>query len=293
MRFQYYTNDAEQPKPIGFVSLDSFLYGIKSPKEETKQLLEKVAQASQNKDMKLKAELKKQLYAFTPCVHVKEKRKYTDITQFTGLAVLDFDKIENAYEFKEFLFETYSSIIACWISPSKKGIKALIKIPVVSSILEYKSYFYGIASYMQMYKGFDITTQNAVLLLFMSYDKDILIRDNYTEWDIKGIKKNDFDTSKVISIPDIKPTDKQGEWVINWITNKIQSIVDEAHPQLRNACVSLGGYVASGYIEHHNAVSLTDSLITQNGYMQKGIIGYQKTAHQAIIAGISKPLNFN
>ena len=79
MRFQYYSNNATQPMPLGFISLDRFINGIRSPKQSTVDLLDKIAKASTEGDMTLKSELKKGLYAFTPCVHVKEKRKYSDI----------------------------------------------------------------------------------------------------------------------------------------------------------------------------------------------------------------------
>lgn len=291
MNFQYYANDAQKPSPLGFITLERFLNAIRSPKSETKLLLEQIADASKKGDIALKSELKKGLYAFTPCVHVKERRKYSDITRFTGLTVLDFDKIDYAKEFKQFLFDTYSSIIAVWLSPSGKGVKALVSIPIVDTIEEYKSYFYGLASEMQKYKGFDSTTQNAVLLLFIGYDKDILIREKPTVWRIKGIKKNEFSKSEVISV-DITPTDKQGEWVVNWITQKVQSINDNAHPTIRDCCVSLGGYVASGYLGYYDALNLVKSLIANNSYMQKGISGYQKTAEQSINIGLQKPIIF-
>jgi len=41
---------------------------------------------------------------------------------------------------------------------------------------------------MEVYNGFDPTTQNASLLLFIGWDKDILIRKDYSTW--KGRVKN-------------------------------------------------------------------------------------------------------
>jgi len=292
IRFQYYSNNARSPKPLGYVDIGTFLNSIRNPKEDIKKVLLQIQEASKKGDKKLKAELKTSLYSFTPCVHVKEKRSYSDIINFTGLTVLDFDKIDNASDFKQFLFKTYSSIIAAWLSPSGKGVKALVKIPKVNTIDEYKSYFYGLASEMEIYKGFDGTTQNAVLLLFIGWDKDILIRTNYTTWNIKGSKRNQFVESAPIDLS-IKIDKGQTKWVVDWFRDKINSINTDGHPQLRDNSVTLGGYVGSGYLSYIDAINLVNNLIESNSYLQKGISGYQKTAKQAIEIGITKPLEFS
>lgn len=292
--FQYYKNDVSSSSAAGFISLNRFLESIKSPKTETKLLLQKIERASSDNDLKFKAELKKGLYAFTPDVIVKNRRTYEDILKYTGLAVLDFDKIDNSIRFKEYLFNEYNCIIAAWLSPSKRGVKALVKIPIVKTKEEFKSYSWGLSAEMQIYKGFDIVVNNAVLLLFIGHDPDILIRTDAETWTKKGIQINSFDLSQV---KEFKPSDKitsaQTDWVINWFENGINSINDNGHPQLRSYCVALGGYVSGGFISSFDAINLAESLITQNSYLQKGISGYQKTANQSIHLGTKKPLNFD
>lgn len=289
--FQYYNNRATSPEPLGFVTIDSFLSSIKNPKDNMKKILKDIQEASNKGDKNLKAELKTQLYSFTPCVHVNKRRAYSDIIKFTGLTVLDFDKIDNAKDLKQFLFKTYSSIIACWLSPSGKGVKAFVKIPVCESIDEYKSYFYGLASEMEIYKGFDATTQNAVLPLFIGWDNEILIRKDFTTWNIKGNKINNFTQSESKPIQ-VTVSNKQTEWVVEWFKDKINSITGDGHPQLRDNSVTLGGYVGSGYLSYVDAINLVNRLIENNSYLQKGVSGYQKTAKQAIEVGITKPLRF-
>jgi len=274
---------------IDFISLSGFYDAIRSPSEKMIAILEQIQNET---DKTKKAKLKESLYSFTPCVHVKDKRRYTDIIRFTGIAVLDFDKIDNPYEFKEFLFNTYISIMACWISPSKKGVKAFVKIPVVNNVSQFKKYFYGIADEMEKYNGFDGTSQNAVLPLFIGYDKDILIRSDYIAWSIKGNKLNSFDSTPTIDTKDINPTSKQSEWVINWYKDKINSINIDGHPQVRDNSLSLGGYVGGGYLSQIEAESLAENLISQNSYLKKGTNGYIKTAKEFIRNGMNKPLKF-
>ena len=291
IKFQYYNNDAKSPEPMGYVSLMAFLKSIKTPKPDTKKLLDDISKAAIDGDKELKSTLKTKLYSFTPCVHVKSRRAYSDITNFTGLTVLDFDKIDNADGFKHFLFNMYGSIIAAWLSPSRRGVKALVKIPIVKTVDEYKRYFFGLASEMEIYKGFDDTTQNAVLPLFIGWDEDILTRTDYTTWNIKGSKKGSFSSSPA-PVP-VYASNKRTEWVVNWYRNKINTISDNGHPQLRDNSVTLGGYVASGYIDINDAINLANNLVESNGYLQKGVSGYKKTVLQAIHLGMTKPLTFD
>jgi hypothetical protein len=291
IKFQYYSNKVKSSKAQGWVTLDQFLEAMKNPKEESKQLLLKI-QKSEGKE---KAELKQQLYSFTPCVTVKEKRRKDEILSYTGLMTLDFDKIDNANEFKEFLFDTYKCIIATWLSPSKKGIKALVKIPISKDLAEFKSYVYGIGAEMEVFNGWDGTVQNAVLVLFQGWDENLLYRSDAETWTEKGIQVNSFDT-KPIAKPQIistKITDNHKQWVVNWFTNKINAITDNGHPQVRDNSITLGGYVGSGYISNLDANNIAEYCIKTNNYLSKGVSGYLKTSKESINLGTKKPLTFN
>lgn len=293
IRFQYYKNNVNSSVPVGFITLDRMFESIRNPKPEMKELLTKIQNASNEGNIELKTKLKENLYAFTPAVIVEGSRKYDNVKKYTGLAVLDFDKIDNAIEFKKYLFNEYPQIIASWLSPSKKGVKGIVKIPEAKNKQEFKSYTFGISAEMEIYKGFDIAINNAVLLMFIGWDENILIRDNPETWTRKGIKINDFENTSPKPVMNIHSTDKQKEWVVNWYTNKINAIIDNGHPQLRDNSVSLGGYVGAGYISLFEAISLSEYLIANNPYLKKGVPGYQKTAKQSINLGLSKPLYFN
>ena len=165
--FQYYPARVNSNEPLGIISLEQFLISTKTPKDSTKAIFDQIAAAELSSNKKLKAELKQNhLFYFTPCVHVHPFRRYACIKHFTGLLILDFDHIDNARDFKYFLFDEYKSLIAAWLSPSKRGLKCLVKIPKVNTVEEFKEYYFGIASEMEVYNGFDPSGQNAVLPLF-------------------------------------------------------------------------------------------------------------------------------
>jgi len=291
--FQYYKNDIHTPTAEGWVSLRHFLKANKTPKPEIVEIFNKISEASAKGDSITKARLKESLFSFTPCVHVSGRRRYSDIIQFTGLAVLDFDKIENAIEFKEYIFNEYNFIYSAWLSPSKKGVKAMVKIPICQSTDEFKAYFFGISAEMDQYNGFDGSGQNCVLPLFLSYDPELLQRENPETWSIKGFKRDNFESAEYIAPTPIDRTDDHGKIIIAMIDKAIDKIDGNGHPQLRGICISIGGYIANNYINRDDAVSRIFYRIEQNSYLSKGVPGYKKTALWALSIGLNKPLHLD
>ncbi len=291
IQFQYYPARVKSNKPLGFVSLEYFLKATKHPKNNILDVFEQIAEAEQKGDMKLKSELKQNnLFYFTPCVIVNGYRRYDNIYQFTGLLVLDFDHIPNANEFKHLLFSSYKFIIAAWLSPSKNGVKAIVKIPVVKTVDEFKEYYFGLATELDQFLGFDGSGQNAVLPLFQSYDPELLHRKHSHTWETKGIKINDFNTSEVIEPLNIDVSKDDTQRVINIINSGLENIHDNGHPQLRGLCLAAGGYIAAGYIDLYDAETLIRNTIINHKYLKKGVKGYQRTAAEMIRKGMEKPL---
>ncbi len=286
IKFQYYPSDITQCKPIGFVTLNRFLEAIKNPNPKNSEIFNKIKLAEENKDFETKAELKKQLYKFTPCVVVKNWRKYENIISFTGLMVLDFDHLDENYsvKLKQVLFEKCSFIVAVWLSPSRHGIKALVKIPICENVDDFKAYFRAIEKQLGGLKGFDRTTQNCVQDLFMSYDSELLQRDDATTWTEKYIEP----IKEIVHIP-IQPTDKTNV-VVNIVVKKINEITTTGHYVLRAVSFALGGYVGAGYIAENDAIYLINRCIDCNAYLNKKASTYKKTAYTMIKNGIMQPI---
>src|SRR6056297_91450 len=296
MKFQYYQSEIATSTHQGFIYLDEFVELHKCGNEA--ELFDNIKKAEINGDMAKKAKLKSKLLHFTPSVIVSNKRRLDNVQEFTGVVVLDFDHLpdeEYSEAFKHYLYDNYRQIFLVYTSPSKLGVKAFIKIPKVESIEEYREYFYGIAHYMEQYNGFDIATQNAVLPLFQSYDEKLLYRDfdKTPKWKIKGFKVNDFSTSSPKPVRcEITVTDKHKEKVFKAITTMIDRISDNGHPQVRSAGLVAGGRISAGYVSRNEIEPYLHNLIATNGYLRKGIKGYQLTASQAISKGMEKPLYF-
>jgi hypothetical protein len=291
--FQYYPARVNTKKPLGFINLVEFVESVKNPSVEIRAVFAQIAQAEIKENWDLKAKLKQEnLYYFTPCVFSNwQSRAYKDIDYFTGIAVLDFDHIDNAEAFRDYVFNKYPFVWVAFVSSSKRGVKFLIKIPKVNSIEDFKAYFYGLGFNFDKYKGFDGTPQNCVLPLFLSYDTGILYREEPKTWNIRGAKLNAFKAGGIVELPkDFKASSEDASLIHSNIRKAFDAIVSNGHPQVIAACVSLGGYVSSGYLPQHEAEALAFNLIESNGYLRKGVSGYKKTAQTAIIEGMKSNL---
>lgn len=289
--FQVYRQPITNIKPEKLIILDQFLGYTKDPPRRIIENFDQIAKAELAGDQKLKSKLKQHyLFYYTVCVVVFPIRNYKSIINFTGLLVLDFDHIDNARDFKYFLFEEYKFIVAVWLSPSRRGVKCLVKIPIVQTVDEFKEYYFGIAAEMEQYTGFDPSGQNCVLPLFQSYDPELLSRDDPDTWNEKGRKRNNFDIAPTLPLANIQISGKDQETIIKIINTGFDNITNLGHPPLRNLCLTIGGYVAAGYISEYDAMSVINSRIENHGYLKKGIHGYKKTAQWAVEQGQGKPL---
>ena len=282
--FNYYEADIKRSTPLGSVTLEYLINAIRTPKKDIRNVFEEIRIAEENKDMAKKQALKSKLYSFTPCVYVNGPRKYSNIQHWTGLLVLDFDHLETdvAVEFKEYLFNEYKCIITAWLSASRHGVRALVKIPVCTSVDEFKHYFAGIERHLNCYNGFDTAPKNCILPMFISYDADIMHRTDAQTWSTKHIE---------IVPPPVKQyiVDDKTSVIEKIIAKRINTITDTGHIILRATSYLLGGFVGANYIDYNDAISLINNLIDSQSYLSKKPDVYKQTAKQMVDKGLNFP----
>jgi hypothetical protein len=289
--FFYYPSDVRIPKPLGEVTFKQFLNANKNPKKGIAEIFKRIEEATKAGNDELKTYLKSHLYYFTPCVKTDGNgRCYTNVIGFTGLAVLDFDKLPDAPAFKQFLFDNLKCVVAAYLSPSKKGCKFIVRIPKCQTIDQFKSYFYGLGYYMEKYEGFDPSTQNCILPLYLSIDPDLLYREDAEVWDIKGEKLDEFKyfEGEVKALENV--TENERDRVFSILNRSMAKIVDSGHYIVRSTALSAGGYIASGYISKEEAEDLLFKLIDDNAYLKKNTRGYKQTTKEMIARGMKSPL---
>jgi hypothetical protein len=293
--FQFFGAKIWEATPIKSLTLRQFLDVHREPKESTVEVIEQIKIAAKNNDLKLKDSLKQNnLYSFVPSVILDGGgRAYSNIVDFNPIMICEFDKIDHAKELKERLFNNLKCVIAAWISPSGRGLKLLIRIPKPKSVEAYKEYYCGLAYYLSQYEGFDGVNFNIVLPLFLSYDRDILVREDAEEWVQKGGKINAFQVYEgEFEVPeDIE--DEIKDKIIDKITYLVRQIDDNAHPKIRNIATIFGGFCSQYGFNIDEADDLICVLINDNLYMQKNPRGYCKTAKEFLRKGFLSPIEIS
>lgn len=296
--FPYFPSRADIVKPLGLVSLERFLKSHKEPKADILETFKLIEGATLRQDKKLKDSLKQtKLTYFTPSVQVSERR-YENVESFTGVMVMEYDKLgeENAEKLKRKIFKRFKSCICAYLSPSKSGCKFLFKIPIVNSVEEYKEYFYGLASYLEQIEGFDSSSQSCVLPLFISYDLDMLIREeNELEtWILKGSYPTSIDNSECSDFVAEDVTEEDRRYVFN-IVNKWFRKIDEEQEGHRNIIsigLLCGGYASAGYVSEQEIIEYLEEKISNSEYCA-GRQDYFRTIRWAVTNGKDRSIKLD
>lgn len=288
--FQWYEADIKKIAPKGDITLRQFINSVQSPKDSLKETFKKVEEASLAGNKELKAELKKGLFAVTPCVQIKGVRNYEGIKSFNNILIIEYDGIDFADELRDYIFEKFESCLFAFISPSKGGCKFIFRIKPVNSILEFKELFFGLSYELDKFVNLDISGANCVLPLFISWDENAKVRENPTEWSQRGYKEGSFIPYEgVFETPeDINEEDTKE--VISKVTYLFNKIESNGHPQVVKYSALLGGYVASSYISYDEALDLLIELIENNDYLSKDTNNYKTTAKTMLSRGMSSPI---
>ena len=251
IKFQYYFGDIKKSTPIGFLSLETFIDRHLNPKAELLSVFKRINEATSKGDKKLKAELKmNNLYSFTVSAQFDGTRKYDNIKEFNPLAQLDFDGLtkDEAVTFRDYIFNNYPQVVCSYLSPSRCGVKVLLRIPKISlengipeGIKEYKDYYRAIESEFSNYNGFDNSPKNLVLPLFISYDSDMSYRhfESATIWTLKELVPEPIHLKYPLPYKPykkLKSNDKHELRAIRTFRKSVSGIVNSpGHSQLRSA----------------------------------------------------------
>ena len=253
-----------------YISIEKSLERIKT-NLKTKKIVDKLRA---EKDEAKQKEIKNTL----PCVCFSGKftfRNDKSCETHSGVAIMDFDKLENVKdkinELKEDKF-----IYACWISPSGNGVKALVKFP--PDIQSHREYYNGL---LQNYKGLDPTSINISRICYESFDPEIYINEDSEIWETKQIEQ------KIINTPLTFTHDYK---IVNVAAQMIRNSSDgEKHNVLLKAAKLVGGYVAIGKINEAEAIKSLSFEIDNKNIVDKR--GAMQTIQDGINYGKLRPIS--
>ena len=182
-------------------------------------------------------------------------RKDEDLQEPSSVMVLDFDHIDVVGAKRALATDDY--VLACWVSPSGDGLKALVKI---SHPRKHRDHFRAMASYMDRQYGLEVdpTGQNESRLCFESYDPDIIINEDSKVF--TAILSERVENQTVNRIAN---TDYNKLAVLASMVRRAED--GEKHTELLKAAKLAGGFISAGRVEEEEAIRvLTKEIIKRD-----------------------------
>ena len=201
------------------------------------------------------------------------ERKKDGLIKHSGLMVLDFDKVDNIVELKEELKKN-NHFVAIFTSPSGKGVKGVIKIPICNA-KEHESYFKEFQKKFD-YSYLDKSGSNVDRVCFESYDEDI-----YVNYKAEVFKPTLIDEGFTISerVPMIPITNE--ERIIEMIM-KFNWSKDYVEGQKNNYIFDLAGAFCEYGISQTTAESfLYNHVVAGNAKDEQGKMNTIKSAYRS------------
>lgn len=159
-------------------------------------------------------------------------RKDEQLLEHSGFIVLDFDDVEDLRSKQEDIIQ-HDFVYACWISPSGKGLKVLIKIAKGE---KHREHFQAL---QEVFPEIDRSGINVSRVCYESFDADIYINDKAKIF--KKVKKIEQVYEKQQVQIDYEETFRK---LLKWITNKGDAFVTGERNififKLASACCRFG-----------------------------------------------------
>lgn len=193
MKISFY-NDIKSVAPSSNKDLFKVLELIKSDKYKLQ-----IAKIRIEKDKKKRNALKIKLNNATFCGTFKT-RSNSNLISPSGLAMLDFDNVEEPTSLKETLSKNKYTLSA-FISPSGNGVKVLVKIPLVDNNEDYQDYYLKLIEHYNQPNYLDTGTKDIARATFLSYDRDIYINPESDLFADKIVRKLNDSINVQVNIP--------------------------------------------------------------------------------------------
>jgi hypothetical protein len=233
-----------------------------------------------------KINLKQKLYAFSPSASNLNRDQGNASGEPTGLLQIDFDAGGllgfDLKEVKQAIFKL-PFVAFCSLSCSGSGIYTLIEIAEPEKLREYADHLFHV---FQSYGVSPDTTKGGNMsdLRFMSYDCNMLIRDNPTPLKVTRFQ------SKVSHTTPVAPPNKQSLTDdAGWIDNQLEKLRTVSPGNRFNSIRSIA--FALGGTQKYDALAALKQEILSNELFRDEIDKFLSTAESCFQQGFQKPFN--
>ena len=242
-----FKNFADTDSPV-HIEFEKVIERIKNPNDS---LVSKIESLRNTKDKNESVKIKKTL----PCILFSgefTKRLDSAIEKHSGLAVVDFDHVDDVNVLKDKL-KLIPYVASAFVSPSGDGVKVVVRIPDV--IEEHRNNYDQVIDDLKRRLDylpdscFDKSSINESRICYASYDKDAYLNLSARVFEPKQ-KKQD------VSFTDYRK--------INIAVNMIRLAPEGMrHATVIKAAKLIGGYIASGVVEESIAIQILMNEVEQ------------------------------
>ena len=142
-------------------------------------------------------------------------RSNTNLIKHSGLACLDFDKIDDLMHFRS-MVDADDYTFASYISPSGGGMHVLVKIPMVDNDKDYKSFYSELRKHYDEYWETD-ATNDISRAMYVSYDPDLHINLDSQMFTDRFVQKVVPKRDVLVKVSDMSEIANR---LINWYNKK-------------------------------------------------------------------------
>lgn len=214
MRVSFFKN-IKTVAPIRDTSALSILELIRNGKYKNE-----IADIRVQKDKEKRNELKSKL-PYVTFAGTFETRANSYLKKPSGLACMDFDKVEDIDELKgKVNADKYT--FASFISPSGDGLKVLVKIPNVGNNEDYQDYYIKLIDYYKQYYELDKGTKDLARACYLSFDDELfqnIDSELFTEKFYRPLKVQ----KEIVNIP-LTDQNEIAERLDKWFTKRWSSV---------------------------------------------------------------------
>ncbi len=204
-------------------------------------------------------------------------RKNDSLVKFSQFACLDFDKFENTIdvnEIKEHLKKD-SCLFCCFISPSGKGVKAVFR--VANEPQRYKAMYKALCiKYNDVH--LDSKTSDIARACYESFDPDIYINANCTEWcEFEEEEYTGLGVERYDAVVPLKSESRIIDNLQKWFDKKYNMCIGDRNNNIYRFACALNAYGINEFTAINYLLKYS-----QKGFSDKEIITSVKSAYKRL-----------
>jgi hypothetical protein len=257
---------SHRPTPVKTLSLAQALDAIRTGIYQRQVAHLRHLLASQGE--KVYKRLKEQLDAVTFCGTFSPSRAKANLTHHNGIVHGDLDHLPDLHAVKLALCaDPYT--VYCFVSPRGEGLKLGVRIEPVPDDAAYKPAWQAVADYYRQHYGvtWDPSGKDVSRLCYVSWDAECYINPEAPLFPVP-LMVAPPPRPQMLPRPRDIPSDRRERYAQQAIDTAVK-IIDASIPGTRHhartkAAYLLGGYVAGGLLDYHEAYPALEAAVSRN-----------------------------